>query len=181
MLRRGCWRWRGKSGPAFECLTDGLVRAYGRDVGSFTHRSRGRTEDLRFAACVTADTTDSSMPCAAQIELIDASSSRSVGSPASAGISLLRSSAAVFGSGTGVARADSGSGGGDGREGAVNLTPGFVYGRERLCSVSLETKSRFRRRNTLTRHDSYDLYVSPSPTSSRPLQRCSGETETFFG
>ena len=119
-----------------------------RGVGASTHRSRGRTEDLRLAACVTADMTDLSILCAAQIE------SKSAGSSMSAGIRLFRSSV-VFESGAGVARTDSGLGDGDERRegGAVNLTPGFVYGC--LCDVSLKTKKKFRGRGALARHDSY--------------------------
>ena len=62
---------------------------------SVAHRSRGRFEDLRLVACVTADMTDLSMSCAAQIEEID--SSKEEGSSTSAGIRLFKSSAVRFG------------------------------------------------------------------------------------
>ena len=65
-----------------------------------THRSRGRTEDLRLVACVRADTTDLSISCAAQMVEID--SSKEEGSSTSAGTKLFRSSIVMFESGVGV-------------------------------------------------------------------------------
>lgn len=59
-----------------------------------THRSRGRLEDLRLVAWVTADTTDWSILCAAQMEEID--SSKEVGSSRSAGIKLFKRFIVLF-------------------------------------------------------------------------------------
>lgn len=105
------------------------------------HRSRGRLENLRLAACVTADMTDSSMSWAAKME--DIESSKEAGSSTSAGTRLFKSSTARvwFGTGvevkveTGVWRmdVDSGSSDTDARGGGVsNLTTGLAYGRGRL-------------------------------------------------
>jgi len=82
-----------------------------------THRSRGRLEDLRLVACITADTTDLSILCAAQMEEID--SSKEEGSSTSAGIRFFKSSTVRFGSGdevevrVGWLDVDPGSGNGD--------------------------------------------------------------------
>jgi hypothetical protein len=110
-----------------------------------THRSGGRLEDLRLAACVTADRTDSSILWAAKMEEID--SSKEAGSSTSAGTRLFKSSTVRVGLGVVVgaeveaARADVDSGsnviaprGG----GVLNLTVGFVYGLGRLRNKTLE-------------------------------------------
>ena len=77
------------------------------------HRSGGRLEDLRLVAWVTADITDWSISCAAQIEEID--SSKEVGSSTSAGIRLFKRSTVRFESEAEVGwmDVDSDSGNGD--------------------------------------------------------------------
>jgi len=97
------------------------------------HSSGGRLEDLSLAACVTAEMTDLSTLCAAQMAEID--SSKDVGSSTSAGTRLSNNSTVSFElAEVGRVGVDSGSGGRDARrdEGVLNLTAGFVNGCGRL-------------------------------------------------
>ena len=109
------------------------------------HRSRGRLEDLCLVACVTADMTDLSMSCAAQMEEID--SSKEEGFSTSAGTRLFKSSIVRFGSEVEVEvrwlNVGSESGNGDAwRDGGlVNLTTGLAYGRGRLGDEALRVRS----------------------------------------
>lgn len=106
------------------------------------HRSRGRFED-RFIACVTADM---SISCAAQTEEI--ASSKEVGSSATVGIRLFKSSMVRSGAEVEVGwmEVDSESGNGEvWRDWEVlNLTAGFAYGRKRLCNETISTRNRHR-------------------------------------
>ena len=82
-------------------------------MGNDTHRSIGRLEGLRFAACIMADIDDLSTSCAAQMEEID--SSKAAGSSTSAGTRFFNSSTVGFGLEVGAERmdVDSESGSGD--------------------------------------------------------------------
>ena len=117
---------------------------------NIAHRSRGRLEDLRLAACVKADITDSSISCAAQMEEMD--SSKEVGSSTSAGTRLFKSSTVRVGSEVEGGRVDVDSGSNDKdprRDGGVlNLTVGFAYGRGRLCDEAFRTRNRYRGKNS---------------------------------
>jgi len=79
---------------------------------NITHRPRGRPEDLSLAACVTAEMTDLSISCAAQMAEID--SSKEAGSPTSAGTRFFKNSMVRFGSEAEIGRVDVDSELGDG-------------------------------------------------------------------
>ena len=135
-------RRKGWTGPRSGCLNVSWY-ACGERNKKFTHRSGGRLEDLRFAACVTADMTDSSISCAAQMEEID--SSKEPGSWTSAGTRLFKSSTVRVGLELEVGRVDVDSGSSEKdslRDGVLNLTTGFVYGRGRLSDKALRTRNR---------------------------------------
>ena len=110
-----------------------------------THHSRGRLKDLRLVACVTADMTDLSMLCAAQMEEIN--SSKEEGFLTSAGTRLFKSSTVRFGSEVEVKvrwlNVGSELGNGDAwrDRGLVNLTTSLVYGRGRLGDETLRVRS----------------------------------------
>ena len=109
-----------------------------------TYCSRGQIEGLRLAACTTADTTDSSILCAAQMEEIDRS--KEAGSSMSAGTRFFKSSIVIVGSEVEVVgrAVNVGSGSTDAWRGGgvLNLIVVLVYGRGRLNEEAIRTRSR---------------------------------------
>ena len=141
----GRW-WEGLTDPGPEYLDECLSKRAWKRTKNNAHRSRGRLEDPRFIACVTADIADLSISCAAQIEDID--SSKGVGSSTSAGIRLFKSSTVRSGVEVEVGWIEVGSDSGNGETwrdlGVLNLTAGFAYGRKRLRNEILSTRNRHR-------------------------------------
>jgi hypothetical protein len=150
-----------------EGTTEGVERSKDRVLGRVSyyacrqrtklkvaHRSGGRLEGLRLAACITADSTDSSILWASKTEEID--SSKEVGSSMSAGTRFFKTSTMRVGLEVGVwveveaGRAGMGSRSVDiaRRGGVLNLTVGFVYGFGRLFAKLLEPASRCQGRNS---------------------------------
>lgn len=91
------------NGPGFSCWNRCLSTRVQEEAKTIAHRSMGRL-DLRLASCVTADTADLSISCAAQMEASD--SSKELGSLTSAGTRVFKSSTVGFGSEFEVVRTD---------------------------------------------------------------------------